>query len=183
MPAPPLSDEAVKRATEKTWAEWIAWLDARGARDLDHKGIVALLKDEIDSGWWRQMVAGGYERIALGRAKHEMPDGFQVQASKTIDAPPEIVWETLHEDGRLNAWTPGGDIAVSKRRDKKDVRGEWASSAKTTARFGASLRAAPNGKTRLVVQIRKLPDAEAAEAAKTAWRDALASLKDKLETR
>ena len=37
------SDEAVLRATGKSWAEWLALLDAAGGREMNHKQLVAHL--------------------------------------------------------------------------------------------------------------------------------------------
>ena len=62
------SDEAVRRATGRTWDEWIRWLDERGAAGMSHKQIVALLREQggVESGWWQQTVTAGYE-VAKGR--------------------------------------------------------------------------------------------------------------------
>jgi len=62
------SDEAVRRATGRTWDEWIRWLDERGAAGMSHKQIVALLREQggVESGGWRQTVTAGYE-VAKGR--------------------------------------------------------------------------------------------------------------------
>ena len=47
------SDEAVARATGKSWAEWLAILDAAGGREMNHKQIVAHLQTHTDvSSWW-----------------------------------------------------------------------------------------------------------------------------------
>ena len=182
MPKPPQSDAAVAKATGRTWDEWVAWLDARGGRTLDHKGLVAAVTDEVTSGWWRQAVAVGYERLAHDRAVNARPDGFQIQASKTIAASPEAVWAAVCPDG-LCAWAPPGALEPSTEKPPATLRGAWRGAGDAApARFGASLTAAPNGKTRLTVQLSRLPDAEAAEAAKVAWRSALETLKGRLES-
>ncbi|MGD2132440.1 MAG: hypothetical protein PVI23_06565 [Maricaulaceae bacterium] len=184
-PKPPQSDEAVKRATGRDWKAWIAWLDARGGRELDHKGLVAALKDEVESGWWRQSVAVGYEQLAQGRKVNERPDGYQVQASKTINAPIEKVWESVCPKG-LCDWAPPGALAPSTEVKPERLRGAWTDGGKKeggvgSARFGAMLTTAPGGKTRLTVQLGRISDAAAAEKAKAAWRAALADLKERLE--
>lgn len=47
-----MSDEAVQAKTGKNWAEWFELLDAAGAQMMDHKQLVAYLKEQHQlSGW------------------------------------------------------------------------------------------------------------------------------------
>jgi len=63
-----ISSAAVRKATTKTWAQWLALLDQAGAKKLPHKGIALLLQQKHRLGdWWCQMVAVGYEQ-ARGQA-------------------------------------------------------------------------------------------------------------------
>lgn len=180
MPKPQQSDKAVRKATGRSWEEWVAWLDERGGRGLGHKGLVAALKDEIASGWWRQAVAVGYEQLAQGRRLNKKPDGFEVSASKTIDAPVEKVWDSVCPEG-LCDWAPPGELEPSTVVKHDRLRGAWTDGEGGQARFGAMLTTAPNGKTRLTVQLGRISDAQAAEKAKQAWRAALGDLKERLE--
>jgi hypothetical protein len=55
---PRVSDAAVEAKTGKTWQEWLALLDAAGAREMDHKSIAAYLHKQLGvPGWWAQGVA------------------------------------------------------------------------------------------------------------------------------
>ena len=55
-----ISDEAVKKATGKTWKQWIAALDKAGCRKLDHKTIAKYVNDHFEVGdWWGQMITVG----------------------------------------------------------------------------------------------------------------------------
>ena len=79
------SNEAVMRATGKSWAEWLALLDAAGGREMNHKQIVAHLQAHHDvSSWWQQQLTVGYEQSRGLRAKHEMVDGYQISRSRTV---------------------------------------------------------------------------------------------------
>ncbi len=82
--APPaIGDEAVIAATGQRWEAWFDQLDQAGARELDHKGIVALLGNfEGVSPWWQQMVTVTYEQARGLRQKHEMADGYEISRSK-----------------------------------------------------------------------------------------------------
>jgi uncharacterized protein YndB with AHSA1/START domain len=128
-----------------------------------------------------QSVAVGYERLAQGRAIHQRPGGFAIQASKTIAAPLSKVWAAV-SSSELTSWAPSGRLEPSTERPEVVLRGAWRGQGESVpARFEATLAAAPNGKTRLTVVLGRLSDAEAAEAAKAAWRAALVTLKERLE--
>src|SRR5512134_2277217 len=95
-PAEPkrMSDEAVRAKTGRIWPEWFAILDAAGAQQMTHQQIVAYLHNEHGVGpWWQQMVTVTYEQARGMRAKHQMPDGYQVSVSKTIAAPAAALYE------------------------------------------------------------------------------------------
>src|SRR5262245_20503547 len=50
-----IGSEAVANATGKSWPEWLEILDTIGARQMDHKQIVAYLVSRNDVGpWWQQ---------------------------------------------------------------------------------------------------------------------------------
>lgn len=172
-----VSDAAVEKATGRDWAAWFAQLNAAGAGDLDHKGIVALLQDETISSWWRQTIAVEYERRQLGRGRHQRPDGYQVGVSRTIAATPAAVYAAF-EDGQA-AWLPGGTIAVSTAHADRVIRGRWTGPG--GGRVDVSFDAAGDGRTRLGVNHGKLADAQTAEERKTAWRAAFDGLKAQLE--
>jgi hypothetical protein len=66
-----ISDDAVKKATGKTWKEWFALLDRLGAQKLSHEDIARLLHaGHLDSTWWSQRVTGMYERLQKELAKY-----------------------------------------------------------------------------------------------------------------
>src|SRR5436190_863857 len=79
-----VGDDAVKKATGRTWPEWADLLDGRGAAGLEHGAITEIVSAYGVGGWWSQMVTVGYEQMRGKRAQHETPRGFQVSASKTV---------------------------------------------------------------------------------------------------
>ncbi len=71
-----VGDEAVKERTGKSWRQWYTILDRAGARELDHKGIVAYLVrkyGESISPWWQQQITVAYEQARGFRKVHETP--------------------------------------------------------------------------------------------------------------
>ena len=72
------SDESVRTATGRAWREWFDTLDGSGAREGDHKEIVAHLqrrhlqrRHHKADAWWRQTIAVEYERAVGGRVVGE----------------------------------------------------------------------------------------------------------------
>ena len=82
-----ISDEAVIKATGKSWHAWFNQIDLQDGIRKSHQEIVALLKEESEiDPWWQQMITVEYEKARGLRKQHEMPDGFQISKSKTIAA-------------------------------------------------------------------------------------------------
>lgn len=106
-----ITDDAVRRATGRTWDEWIHWLDERGAAGMSHREIVALLWREggIERGWWQQTVTVGYEQAKGLRVEGQTADaGFEVGVSRTVPLPLDEVWRRLTEGDGVRAWL--GDL-------------------------------------------------------------------------
>ena len=166
------SDEAVARATGKTWAEWLALLDAAGGRELNHKQIVAHLQANHDvSSWWQQQLTVGYEQSRGLRARHEMADGYQISRSRTIAAPAAVVYDAWADDATRAAWLPDAAFTVRKATPPKSLRLTWADG--TSVEVGLADK---GDRTAVSVQHTKLPDAAAAERMKAYWAEALGRL-------
>ena len=104
-----ISDEKVREATGRTPREWEAVLDARGAADLSHKQIVALLQEAgVESGWWMQMLAVDYERRKGKRAVGQTGDtGFQIGVRRTLPISAEDAWRLVTSADGVRAWLGG----------------------------------------------------------------------------
>ena len=177
-----IGDDAVKNATGRTWGQWLRVIDRAGGRDMDHKQIVAILKDEHDLGsWWRQMVTVGYEQARGKREKHEKPGGFEIGVSRTINAPIAAAFRAFRDKRTRARWlTPPspGEVEVRKSTPGKSVRLTWVDGeTHLNVNFWNKGRA----KCQVVVQHTKLKNAKAAERQKDFWRDQLGRLKTLLE--
>jgi len=170
-----ISDEKVRAATGRDWAQWLAWLDARGAKNMNHKEIVALLKPEDISPWYRQTIAVTYEQKRQGRKLGEMVDGFEISASKTIMAQVPIVEAAFLS----NKYGPEGTLEISTHHEGKTIRGAWSGSA--GGRIGVYLYGLENGKSRITLNHIKLNNTDDGAAMKAAWRDGLSKMKSDLE--
>lgn len=105
-----ISDDAVRAATGRSWDEWEALLDARGAAGLSHRQLAALLADGlIESGWWQQMVAVAYERRKGTRVTGQTADvGFNVGVQRRVTMTPEDAWRLVTSPEGVRAWL--GDV-------------------------------------------------------------------------
>jgi uncharacterized protein YndB with AHSA1/START domain len=175
-----VNDAAVRAKTRKGWDEWFAVLDEVGATEMSHQDIVAHLRQHHAlSPWWQQMITGAYERERGQREKHEMPDGFQISSSKTIDVSlPRLYRAWVDEDIR-DRWLPHSAIVVRRVTPGKSMRITW-----EDGKSSVDVNFYPKGenKSQVVLQHSKLPDSEAATRMKAFWAECLLRLKMRLES-
>lgn len=101
---PGVGNEAVRGATGRDWEQWHAWLDGQEARELDHKGRVALLADLGLSGWWCQTVAVAYERARGLRQVGQAQGGFQVGVHRRFPGSSPEAWRALTSAAGRRIW-------------------------------------------------------------------------------
>jgi uncharacterized protein YndB with AHSA1/START domain len=102
-----VSDEAVKKATGKTWDEWVVLLDKAGAQKMTHTEIAQWLEDKkhIKSSWWCQMVTVGYEYAKGRRIVGETADvGFEIGVTKTLPISKKQAWDLLMSPAGMKTW-------------------------------------------------------------------------------
>ena len=174
-----ISDAAVFAKTGKTWNEWFEILDAAGAEALDHKGIVAILsRDHSVDGWWAQSVTVAYEQERGKRLKHETPGGFQVSASKTVAASPELLYAAWTDETVRERWLPAVALSVRKATPNKSLRVTWDEDGTS---LDIALYVKGPDRTQVTVQHSRLPDAATAEQMKSFWKEHLEKLTAVLE--
>jgi hypothetical protein len=193
MAKPPVSDDSVKRATGRDWAEWRRVLDAAGANKMKHADIARMVHDRFDggdpstssgsaqrsnAGWWSQMVAVGYERLSGLRAAHQRPGGFEISKSKTIAAPIARVFDAWHAPAKRKRWLADPAIEIRSATAPTLVRFAW-----VDGKTRADVRLTAKGeKTAVTVTHGKIANARAAEKFKKYWGDQLAALDAQLST-
>jgi hypothetical protein len=173
-----VSDDAVRAATGKGWREWFGILDRAGARTLDHKGIVALLRGKGGtSPWWEQMITVAYERARGMRVKHERPDGFSVSATRTLAADAGDAFRAFTLAAQRRRWLGTTQLTITRSTPDKSVRMRLSDEG----RIEVNLLRKGARKTQVTVQHDRLKDARAAEARKAFWRERLEALGRLLE--
>jgi hypothetical protein len=173
-----ISSVAVRKATGKTWAQWLALLDKAGAKKLPHKDIALLLhqKHRVPD-WWGQMVTVGYEQARGRRVKHQKTDGFEVSVSKTMVAPVDRAYAAWKEADLREQWLPRTPLTIRKATPHKSIRILWPDATCLSVNFW------PKGplKCQVVPQHGKLATPDAAEKMKAYWAEKLEALRAFLE--
>ena len=177
--SPRMSDAAVKAKTGKTWKEWFTILDKAGAKKLTHKEIVKLLNEKHAVGpWWQQMVTVTYEQQSGLRDNHERPDGFQISVSRTLNVPVGKLYQSFEKAQARSTWLDEKGLVVRKAAPNKSMRVTW-KDGKTSLEINFYPK--ETGKSQVVVQHSKLPNATAATRMKTYWGKALDRLRANIE--
>lgn len=170
-PALEVGDEAVKKATGKTWPQWFSVLDKAGCKGMNHKQIVAVVHDKFEVGpWWRQMVTVGYEQARGLREKHQTARGYSISRSKTFAVPIGTLfaaWKDVKVRGR---WLQDAGLTIRKATTNKSLRITWVD-GKTNVDVLFTKKGA--AKSQVAVQHGKLPDARSGVKMKDYWGGAL----------
>lgn len=175
---PPVSDDAVTKATGADWHTWLSRLDEADMTSHSHRGMVRWLLDHDVEHWWAQTVAVGYERARGLRAPGQQPDGWAVGASRTISVPVERLYEAVIDDDARRGWLPNDGLHERTATRPKRARYDW-EDGETRVAFYFDERG-PD-KSHIALQHERLPDADSAEAMKAWWRERLGDLKTALE--
>lgn len=180
-PRPEASPEAVVKATGKMPEEWNAILDAAGARDLTHKEIATMLREEHGvSPWWSQHVTVDYERSRGMRERYQTTRGYQVSVSKTLPAPLSELYGAFADLSQRGQWLPEAPITVRKDTPEKTTRATWTDGNGTETSLDVSYYASGDSKSRITVMQSKLVGTDDVEARRAYWKAALERLAEYL---
>ncbi len=174
-----VTNDAVRAKTGRTWAEWLAVLDAAGANEMAHSEIARLLQEAHGvPDWWCQMVTVGYEQARGLRQQHEKADGFAANASKTIGVAVMRLYEAWVDDDQRRQWLPDVALTIRKATPGKSVRITWADGT------AVDVNLTPKGdaKSQVAIQHSRLADAQAVATMKAYWSAHLEALKAFLES-
>ena len=140
MPANPRI-QAAERATNRSWAEWLQFMEGIDARNRSHHEIATQLIYELDGkidnvGWWAQSITVAYEQYIGRRIPGQRPDGtFQTSVSKTTQfAMQELMdkWVSFAAEDQAVLALVAGEVRVSGT----DKRITW----RTKAHDGSDIR-------------------------------------------
>ena len=162
-----VSSDAVARRTGKSWAQWFALLDAAGAAELDHKGIVAVLAQRHGVGpWWQQMVTVAYEQARGKNGNQAADDGFQVDVVKTLELPLAKLYRFWSEPAERNKWLADDRFSIHKATASKSIRARWGRGA---SRIDVDFCEKGPSQSQVTVQHNRIETSDAAEQMKAYW--------------
>lgn len=173
-----ISSAAIKQATGRTWLQWLALLDAAGARKLSRREIAQLLaRQHRLADWWAQMIGAGFEEARGLRVKPRQTGGFEVSVTKTMAAPVDRAFAAWKDAALREQWLPRTPLTIRKATPHKSIRILWPDDTVVSINFW------PKGplKCQVVPQHGKLTTPEAAEKMKAFWTDKLEALRAFLE--
>ena len=174
------SDEKLTDATGNDWQGWLTILDRWGARDHKHGEIAEYLRAEhAVPAWWTQAITNGYERARGLRAKHQQADGFTIYTSKTVATPLDALFDAFVDERTRARWLADGSMSLRGSQRGKVARFDWADGR---TRILVIFEGKGPAKATAHVSHERLPDADAAETAKVAWKERLAALTALLES-
>jgi hypothetical protein len=164
----------VERATNRTWDEWLAFMERIDAKSLDHHGIAVKVYEELDGtidnlGWWTQAVTVAWEQYIGRRIPGQRPDGtFQASVSKsTTLAMPELMdrWVDFAARDRAVLDLVAGDVRVSGT----DRRITWRTKAVDGSSIVVTSEPKKHGSASIVATQMGLATSESNDEAKAGW--------------
>ena len=196
----PLTEEAVKAATGKTWNQWFKVLDDRGGIAQGRRAIGDYLFGECKLDvWWSATLNVEYEAARGVVEKDGRPKGYMICVTKTIAAPVEKAFAAWASTEGLNSWfssknkaevadggrysNADGDTGVFKRvRKNKDLRFTWENPAHTAGTVvDVVFQDKGKGKTGVMITHDRIQQRAEADGLREGWGEALSRLKTVLE--
>ena len=178
----PCSEERLREQTGRGWEEWFDLLDSWGAEAMGHTEIARRV-GELPGvpGWYAQAVTMSFERARGMRAVGQRTgrEGFVAGASKTIAARAEDVFAAFVDPSLRAGWLP--DVVLSERTVSKHRTSARYDVGDGPTRLMVTVDAKGPARSTLVVEESRLAGADQREVRKDFWRQAVATLKTRLE--
>ena len=196
----PVSDDAAKKATGKTLADWYKLIDAAGGAKLGRRAINSMLySDHGVDAWWATTIAVEYEKHRDIRKKDGLYEGYFICSTKVINAEPAKVYQAWTDPGLLAKWFGEGSKADAQDggsyqnkdgdrgnylrvRENKDLRFTWENPAGSApTQVDVSFEDKGKGKTGILVNHTRIQTRAEADGLRSGWSAALDKLKSLLE--
>ena len=170
-----VSDEAVQKATGRSWKQWFTILDRAKAQEKSHKEIARWLTDHHGKigGWWCQMVTVAYEQERGLRDKHQKADGYAVSKSKTFAVPLAKLYQSWSQRRARARWLQADGMEVRKATQDKSMRITWVDGRSSV---DVSFSDKGPGKSQVSVQHSKLTSRAQVDELRAFWTEALEEL-------
>ena len=173
-----MNTAAIEKATGKSWADWLAFLETINAKDLPHKEIAQRVHEDGGvSGWWSQGITVAYEQHIGRRQPGQDCNGeFTVSVSKTLAGTMNKAlkqWLALVADRHEFSDIPISRPGEVSRTDKWRY---WRCGLADGSRVNANIYQKEPGKVSIGLEHDKLESSEQVEHWRAFWKELLASL-------
>jgi uncharacterized protein YndB with AHSA1/START domain len=195
-----ISDEAVEKATGKSWDEWHRVLKEAVVNDWSHKDIVTFLRNEYNlSHWWAQTVTVNYEQfIGKRQVGQTQLSGYQIGVRKAFDISAEAAWELILSSKANQIWLGNNEIENFEKgnnyvtsegttgeirviKPNHHIRLSWKPKEwdkPSTLQIG--VYTTPSGKTTIAIHQEKLKDEAVREHMREHWKKVLDRIEELL---
>jgi len=195
----PVSAQAVRKATGKSWEEWFTLIDKFGGAAKGRKAINELLynKNKVDP-WWTTTIVVEYERARKVAEKDGHPKGYTICATKAIQAKPQHLFDAFAKPAALSRWfgagtkldfreggafsnADGNRGTLKKINPGKALRFTWEGERHAPVET-VEVKFQPSGaKCTVMITHDRLQDRDTADGMRAAWGAALDTLKSQIE--
>lgn len=173
-----VGDATLLARTGRSWNEWIELLDAAGASELSHEGIVAIVDRLLPKlRWWVHIVTAGYEQARGLQARHLKPGSCQTSRSKVVGTPLARLYTAWTDPGLRAEWL-GATVTIRESTPDRSLKINW-SDGKSSV--GVLFTPKGEGRSQVNVHHSKLESADAAATMNAYWGARLERLKALLE--
>ncbi|MCC6403532.1 MAG: SRPBCC domain-containing protein [Fimbriimonadaceae bacterium] len=195
-PDHPVTDEACKAATGKSFAEWFLVLDEIGGLEKGRRDSTSHLYDTIGTkdAWWPTTIYVEYEAHHGVKKKDGLAEGYSICCTKNIAAPVQSVyalWTDLARfrevfgDDATQEVTEGGKLACgggcratfTRVRPDKDLRFTWEHPGCSAPMTVDVMFQENKGKCMMNVMTSRIQTRGEADGLRNAWGEALNRLK------
>ncbi len=194
-----MSAEAIRKATGKSWDDWYGLMDKFGGAAKGRKALGEfLLKKHGVDAWWTTTLIVEYEKARKVVEKDGQPKGYNICVTKAIKAKPAQVFDAFSSAAKLGKWlgagtkldfreggsleTAGGHRgSIKKINPGKLIRFTWEGQRHAAGEL-VEVKLQPSGeKCSVILTHDRIQTRDAADGLRTAWGQALDTLKAQLE--
>ena len=173
----PVTDDACREATGKTFAEWSDAIHARPELEGKRRETINWIWDQVGrspaQAWWGTTIWVEHER-KLGRVQKDgRPEGYNICVTKSVAAPADRVLAAIVDSIPAER--------VVRVREGKDVRATWHTEGMPSATEIEATVKETGGKTALMLNHRRIDSRDEADGLRRAWQARFDEIKRSIE--
>ncbi|MCA9037081.1 MAG: SRPBCC domain-containing protein [Planctomycetaceae bacterium] len=198
----PVTDAECKKVTGRTLTQWFSVIDERDDLKSKRRDCINWIYEDVGmtNVWWPTTIWVEYERFkGIVNKKDGRIEGFNICATKTINAPPADVYAAWTTPALLRKWFgskskatvenggafsdgDGNSGTFLRVREKKDLRFTWIQpGAEAPTQVDVVFSDKGKNKTGLMLNHQRIQNRNEADGLRRAWGECFDRLKSLLE--